>query len=414
MALLKEQKKEQLREAAWSVPLDMATGIAQFELHDRAERCYTPGIQALLRHTRGKCTMQASRNAGRFQQLFNYLDHRGIEPCLIANRAGLDADAILAMRPDESLSAYDYATLYQHAAAEMQHVCPGVPWGAGIGTDAFRFRCYSMIGCTTLGAALERACQYDRLIFPVTGYGLELHRKDNHVYIVYSIDSTATAHVFPTGTWETGESAGTTDGVPKVSGLRIWYALIGWLIGCNPQVLTVTLSAACLPPGLQARLERVFNVSIDFDARETMLCLETSYLDYRIVQTPQSIDEFLANAVYNLLLQEDRCMNTSVAIKSLLKRDVPGKPRTLEAMAEQLHMSPSNLRRRLQQEGTTYQEIKDRVRRDMACKHLREGRLKVHEIAVLLGFNEPSSFIRSFKNWSGVTPSQFQTRIASA
>lgn len=358
--------------------------------------------------------VQGRANASKFQQLLRYLGRMGIDARLIANHARLDADAILGMRPDESLPIYDYAALYQHAAAEMQRVHPGVPWAAGIGTDAFRFRCHSMITCATLGSALERARQFDRLLFPITGYGLDVRREDHRLYLVYSIDGDATAHVFPTEYWENGEPAGSMDGVPKASGLRIWYTLIGWLIGRNPEVITATLSAARLPPALQTRLERLFQVPIIFGAVETALCMDASYLEYRIVQTPESMDAFLNDAVYNLLLQDDRRANTSAAIKSLLTRDIPGKPRTLDAMAEQLHMSPANLRRRLHREGTTYQEIKDLVRRDMAYMHLREGRLKVHEIAGLLGFNEPSSFIRSFKNWSGMTPRQFQTRIAGA
>lgn len=355
--------------------------------------------------------MTHSNTAARqFQQLLGYLERMGLDAAAVAARARLDAAAILAMRPDARLSTYDYAVLYQRAAAALQHVHPGVAWGAGIGTDAFRFRCYGMIICANLGAALARAEQFDRMLQPLTGYGMRYRRESDAFCVSYDVDPEASACLFMPEQSTACDNFESSDAVAKGSGLRIWYTLIGWLIGRNPEVLSVRLSASQLPAFVQTRLERLFQVPIVFDAAESAIRIAAGYLDYRIVQTPDSLDAFLEDAVYNLILQNGRRANTSAAIKSLIARDMPGRPPTLEAMAAQLHMSPSNLRRRLQQEGTSYQEIKDRIRRDLAYRHLREARLKVHEIASMLGFNEPSSFIRSFRNWSGLTPRQFQAQ----
>lgn len=358
--------------------------------------------------------MNTKTPARQFQQLLRYVARLGVDADMIARTARLDAGAILAMRADEALSTYDYAVLYQHAASALQHVYPGVAWGAGVGTDPFRFRCYSMIVCSTLGVALERAQQFDQLLHPITGYGMTLHREGATICVNYEIDTRASAHLFLPEQSRIETFAESSDAVAKASGLRIWYTLIGWLIGRNPEVLAVKLSAARLPAQVQKRLERLFQLPIRFNTEKSALCLDAAYLDYRIVQTPHSVDAFLNDAVYNLMRQADQCANTSAAIKSLLAHDMPGRPPTLEAMAAQLHMSPSNLRRRLQQENTSYQEIKDRTRHDIACRYLREGQLKIHEIAAMLGFNEPSSFIRSFRNWSGLTPTQFQAQSPTA
>lgn len=78
-----------------------------------------------------------------------------------------------------------------------------------------------------------------------------------------------------------------------------------------------------------------------------------------------------------------------------------------DAVAARLGMSSRTLRRRLQDESTSYQEILDEVREALARRHLvREGRA-VDEVAFLLGFSDPSAFAKAFRRWTGTTPAGF-------
>lgn len=354
----------------------------------------------------------ANTSAQQFQQILRYLEQLGLDPAPVAASARLDAAAIRSMHPDTLLPTYDYAALYQQAANTLQQRHPGVVWGAGMGTDAFQFRCHVMICCNDLGSALTRATQYDRLLQPLTGYGVKYRPDGDRFWVGYHVDVAMNAHLLQPETPTTHDGAESSVAVAKASGLRIWYTLIGWMIGRNPQVLAAQLSSSALPADVKSRLEHLFQVPIAFGAEESAICIPARYLDHRIVQTPRSLDAFLEDAVYNLILQDNQRLNISAAVKSLLTRDMPDRAPTLDMIANQVHMSSSNLRRRLQQEGTSYQKIKDQIRRDMAYRHLREGHLKVHQIAEILGFNEPSSFIRSFRNWSGLTPRQFREQIS--
>lgn len=347
----------------------------------------------------------------RFHQLLRYLERMGVDPTPIVANAHLDLMTLQATSPAAELPTYDYATLYQHAAAALQHLYPGVVWGAGVGTDVFRFRCYAMICCTSLSSALERAAEFDRLIRPLTGYGMR-YRPDNGLFrISCDVDREMAGYFLQPGFSPHDDNSQTTAAIASASSLRMWYALIGWLIGRNPPVIDVYISSSHLPPVVQERLEHLFGIPMTFNATECSLSIPVSYLNQRIIQDPRSLDIFLENAVYNLMLQGDQRLNVSAAIRSLLMRDMADHLPTLEVMAAQLHMSPSNMRRRLQQEGTSYQKIKDQVRYELARRHLCERHLKVHEIASMLGFNEPGSFIRSFRNWSGMTPRQFQDQM---
>ncbi|CBL46170.1 Transcriptional regulator, AraC family [gamma proteobacterium HdN1] len=88
----------------------------------------------------------------------------------------------------------------------------------------------------------------------------------------------------------------------------------------------------------------------------------------------------------------------------------------LDVVAEKCFMSGRTFKRRLQQLGTSFQEILDDIRKDQAIDYLRHTNKPIDEIAALLGYNDPSNFGRAFKRWTGKTPSQYrhQQEILSA
>lgn len=73
-------------------------------------------------------------------------------------------------------------------------------------------------------------------------------------------------------------------------------------------------------------------------------------------------------------------------------------------------MSPQTLRRRLKDEGTSYQKLKDQLRRDMALFYLDQPDISIQGIAEMLGFAEPSTFHRAFKKWTGMTPGDYRLK----
>ncbi len=80
------------------------------------------------------------------------------------------------------------------------------------------------------------------------------------------------------------------------------------------------------------------------------------------------------------------------------------------SVAERFHMSISAFKKHLQQEGTCFQQIHDEVRRHEACRQLLRGHTSQKEIAFQLGFASNSAFIRAFKRWLGVSPSEYRRR----
>jgi DNA-binding GntR family transcriptional regulator/AraC-like DNA-binding protein len=78
---------------------------------------------------------------------------------------------------------------------------------------------------------------------------------------------------------------------------------------------------------------------------------------------------------------------------------------TLEQAADELGMSKRTLTRQLSVEGTTFQALKDDIRREQAVEMIRNSTEPIAQIAHDLGFSDASSFYRAFRNWTGTTPS---------
>jgi AraC-like DNA-binding protein len=80
-------------------------------------------------------------------------------------------------------------------------------------------------------------------------------------------------------------------------------------------------------------------------------------------------------------------------------------------VAQALHLSERTLQRRLQEEGTSYQQLLDDTRRELAQQYLATPRMTLLEIAYLLGFSEPSNFFRAFRRWFGKTPGEYREEL---
>jgi AraC-like DNA-binding protein len=78
-------------------------------------------------------------------------------------------------------------------------------------------------------------------------------------------------------------------------------------------------------------------------------------------------------------------------------------------VAKALALSLRTLARRLADEGTTYGEVVDQLRKSLATQYLNDPKMSLAQIAWLLGYEEPTSF-NAFKRWTGRSPSADRSR----
>ena len=83
--------------------------------------------------------------------------------------------------------------------------------------------------------------------------------------------------------------------------------------------------------------------------------------------------------------------------------------RSLEDVASNFNVAPRSFQRRLQDEGITFQQLSDEVRKTLAIHYMEAGKHPIKEIAIMLGYNELSAFSRAFKRWTGKAPTIYQS-----
>lgn len=83
---------------------------------------------------------------------------------------------------------------------------------------------------------------------------------------------------------------------------------------------------------------------------------------------------------------------------------------SLERMAEAFDVSPRTLIRKLKDKGFRYRDLVDEARTELASWRLAHTPNTVGQIAVDLGYSDPSNFSRTFRRWRGQTPTEFRRR----
>ena len=76
-----------------------------------------------------------------------------------------------------------------------------------------------------------------------------------------------------------------------------------------------------------------------------------------------------------------------------------------QSVARSLGLSKRTLSRRLAQEGTTYDEVVDRLRRSLALQYIKDPSLSLAQMAWLLGYEQSTSFSDAYRRWTGYSPS---------
>jgi AraC-like DNA-binding protein len=184
------------------------------------------------------------------------------------------------------------------------------------------------------------------------------------------------------------------------------FGLACWLAGRRIPLLDVDFST--LDKDLPSDAFRLFQAPLRYQDGQVGFRFEKRWLDLPVVQTAQSVEEFLRQAPASLVVKYRDQANLTERIRRMLRRHLDSEMPSLEDVSKTLGVTPQTLRRRLQDEGQGYQAIKDDLRRDAAIEYLARPELTLIEIANLLGFSEPSTFHRAFKKWTGVAPGEYR------
>jgi AraC-like DNA-binding protein len=163
-------------------------------------------------------------------------------------------------------------------------------------------------------------------------------------------------------------------------------------------------------PDDMAPYQRLLGCDVEFGCKNTYISFPISMLTLKVEKADPALRALLdqqADALLDVLPNGDHFEQQ--LYKYVLRAMQDGKP-TIEEVARYMKMSARTLHRRLDERKLIFKEMLVKTREQLAKQYLKEGRLTLSEIALLLGYSEQSAFSRAFKQWVGETPLKYQKK----
>lgn len=313
------------------------------------------------------------------------LDAAGLDSAALFAEAGLDIAAL-----GDAQARYPVARtnrLWQLAVAATGDPAFALKVAREPGVMSFHALGVSLSASTTLREAFERLIRY----FRVVSDGAELRFSCHGDTCRYEIAATAAGHV----------------PIPEAVDAFAYVVvrLCRGLYRRDHAPLEVRLRRPA--PADPGPWERAFRCPIVFDAAENVLLFGAAAFDapleFANPELARQNDEVAARylARFGKLLIRER-------LRAVLIEQLPRGEPSQDKAADALHLSSRSLQRRLADEGTSYKDVLDELRRELAMSYLLEARQSISDITYLLGFSDTSSFTHAFRRWTGVAPSRWR------
>jgi AraC-like DNA-binding protein len=191
--------------------------------------------------------------------------------------------------------------------------------------------------------------------------------------------------------------------------LRTFWRLAAWLVG--GRLPAVRFDFAFDYPAHAGSYNRTFPAPLSFAQGESSFWFDEKWLRSPIRRDESALRAFLQNIPVTLLVPPQKVNITSGLVSDYLNRTQPAWP-DLAVTAHALHMSVATLQRRLAIEETSFQSLKDELRRDIAIVRLSDSKVTLTNLAQELGFVDSAAFQRAFKRWVGSAPGTYRKQHA--
>ena len=257
-----------------------------------------------------------------------------------------------------------------------------LPWGT------YGMLCRASLSAPNLGIALRRWFRHHLLV-----------TDDIELTLTLSPERIATVSVL-----ERREFNGMRE-ICLLSYLRFVHGYACWAIDSRIPLLQTSLPFARPQHGdLYASL---FPGPVEFDAAHAGFSFDAKYLALAHQRDEIALRTMLQRPL-SLSIRPYRRDRLLVQRIRTAMNAFPNGVDDAEAVARHLHVSTRTMYRQLREEGTSFQAIKDEVRREQAIHFLCRTDKPVKQIALTLGFSGEKSFSRAFRDWTGMTPNGYR------
>jgi len=192
--------------------------------------------------------------------------------------------------------------------------------------------------------------------------------------------------------------------------LKLAHGILSWL--ARQEVNVKAVDFAFEQPHFEEDYALIFPAPVRFSACVTAIHFDKRTLGPVQIRSTHDLDRFLENAPRDWIFTRSQEHTQSLRVRAYLTKATWDKAH-LSAAADALHLTPRTLIRRLEADGTSFQAIKDGLRRDIAIRRLQVADASIEVIAQDVGFSSAASFHKAFQRWTGATPSSYRRRFVA-
>ncbi len=299
----------------------------------------------------------------------------------------------------------EYGRLFIHLIHKLQQYLPD---GANEGTlafSAYRMMFQAMLHSRNLKQAMQRSSLYFQRLGQ-DGDTFYLDVEGDNVTCRFEFTDNPTLDVSSPENYNMEQLNWLPGQAGRVFSMGMWHRVCSWFVGSYIDLESVDMKQ----PGRGKDYSDMFGVPVRFNADRDAVSFHSRYLEFPIVQSEPSLDQMLATYPAELLKLKPGSRGVSGKVRRLIGSDFQRPLPSLQDVAERLHMTTPTLHRRLREEGTSFQQLKDLCRRDAAVSYLTSGDYTTAQLSELMGFSDSSTFHRAFKKWTGLTPQAYRAQ----
>jgi len=157
---------------------------------------------------------------------------------------------------------------------------------------------------------------------------------------------------------------------------------------------------------------RYFRCPVRFNEGQTCLILSGRDMGFKLPSANAKLRENLLTALQRQLSQQPP--GFAPRVKHVLRPLLLAGSASHREVSAHLNMHPRTMGRRLEEEGVTFEQLKDEVRLAVSSELLARTDIAVSDVATALGYATPSAFVRAFRRWTGSSPSAWRKERRTA
>jgi AraC-like DNA-binding protein len=312
------------------------------------------------------------------------LSDAGLNPAEVLRRAQLPED--LFNRKDAALEPNDFFRLWLAIEEEFSEPTFPLRLVSAFSAEAFDPAVFAAFCSPNLNTALQRLSRFKPLLAPMRLH-IAVDQQQTSVTVEYPQSCTIPASFAAT---------------------EILFFVCLARSGTRKEIVPLAVETPVALPAIETYNQEIGTMPTIGERVKVVFTANDAAAPF--VAANEKMWEYFEPALQKRLSKLSEAASFSERVHACLLEMLPGGQSKMNEVARKLMVSPRTLQRKLAEEGISYQGVLNSVRERLARHYLTNSDMNTAQISYLLGFEEPASFSRAFRTWTGQPPSAIRVQ----